>query len=121
MSRDELVYLDDILQHARLAESFIAGMSLAEFIADTKTQFAVIRALEIIGEAARAIPVEIRERFPNVAWPQMVGMRNRLVHAYWGVDAQTVYDTVAVDVPAVIETICAVVAELEPAKGNAAR
>lgn len=121
MKRDARDYLNDIIHHARLAQQFVRLVSAEEFETDLKTQFAVIRALEVIGEAARAVPVEIRERFPSVAWMQMNSLRNRLVHNYWGVDARIVFDTVEIDVPLVIDQILDIIAALESESGNANR
>ncbi|MFZ1413799.1 MAG: DUF86 domain-containing protein [Defluviicoccus sp.] len=119
MKRDARDYLNDIIHYARLAQQFVRCVSAEEFETDFKTQFAVIRALEVIGEAARAVPVEIRERFPGVAWMQMNSLRNQLVHNYWGIDARIVFDTVEVDVPLVIDQILGIIAALESENGDA--
>lgn len=100
--RPRRVYTDslrDILAASEQAQQFVAGMDLAAFLSDVKTQFAVIRALEIIGEAARHIPTAIRRRYPQVPWADMRGMRNVLVHEYFGVDAQVLWRTVQEDIP----------------------
>jgi len=113
MKRDPRDYLDDILVHARKVREFIAGVSREAFAADDKTRFAVIRALEVVGEAARSVPPEICQRFPQIPWRRMVGMRNVLLHNYIGVDPQVVYDTATVFVPALIDELPAVIAALE--------
>ena len=81
MSRDD-EYLLDILDAARLARQYIQGKTKLEFLADTQCQDAVIRRLEIIGEAARRLSDEKRAALPEVAWDAMTGMRNILVHEY---------------------------------------
>lgn len=95
-------YLRDILEAAEQAQQFVSGMNFAAFRADTKTQFAVIRALEIIGEAARQIPGTVQRRYPQVPWPDMLGMRNVLIHEYFGVDTLVLWRTVQEDIPALI-------------------
>ena len=100
--RPRRVYKDslrDIPAASEQAQQFVAGMDLAAFWSDTKTQFAVIRALEIIGEAARHILTAIQQRYPQVPWADMRGMRNVLVHEYFGVDAQVLWRTVQEDIP----------------------
>lgn len=100
--RPRRVYTDslrDILAASEQAQQFVAGMDLAAFWSDAKTQFAVIRALEIIGEAARHIPTAIQQRYPQVPWADMRGMRNVLIHEYFGVDTQVLWRTVQEDIP----------------------
>jgi len=73
-------YLADILHAAERAEQFLAGMDLAALKADEKTAFAVVRALEIIGEAAKSIPQIIRDRHTGIPWRDLAGMRDKLTH-----------------------------------------
>ena len=93
MRRDRtyLDYLRDILNATEAALSFVEGVDFAEFSASRRTNFAVVRALEIIGEAANHVPDEVRDQWPQVAWQDM---RNVLIHAYFGVDLETVRRTV---------------------------
>lgn len=72
------------------AEEFVNGWTFEEFAADRKTQFAVIRALEIIGEAAKNIPSEVREKYPSVPWKDLASIGDKLVHAYFGVNLKVV-------------------------------
>jgi uncharacterized protein with HEPN domain len=97
--RDIRDYLQDILQSIDLAESFIANMTFDEFQTDAKTSFAVIRALEIIGEATKNIPIPIREQYPEIPWKGFTGMRDKLIHAYFGVNLEVVWDTIQQDLP----------------------
>jgi len=92
--RDYRLYLKDIIASMNSIEAFVEGMSLENFQADDKTASAVMRKLEIIGEAAKQVPLEIRQRYPYVPWKEMAGMRDRLIHAYFGVDYQLVWTTI---------------------------
>jgi uncharacterized protein with HEPN domain len=92
-------YLQDMLEAMTKAREFLGEMSLQEFKHDERTAFAVIRALEMLGEAARHIPDEIRLNNPDVPWGDMTGMRNVLIHDYLEVDLETVWLTVRNDLP----------------------
>ena len=92
-------YLKDILEAMEKAQDFIAGLSYEQFMEDDKTAYAVVRALEIVGEAAKNIPDEIRKENPSVPWKDMAGMRDVLIHDYSGVDLETVWLTVQERIP----------------------
>lgn len=101
MQRDK-EYLVDILDAARLAVQYVQGKDLDGFINDIQCQDAVIRRLEIIGEAARRVSDEIREACPELPWHKMVGMRNVMIHEYNDVDLSLVWDTVRSRLPGLI-------------------
>ncbi len=92
-------YVTDISDAINKIEDFMRDMTPDQFIADTKTAYAVIRALEIIGEAAKKIPEEIKTQFPKIPWRLMAGMRDKLSHEYFGVDLRVVWRTVKEDLP----------------------
>ena len=94
-------YLRDILEASRRAEEFVRGMDVAEFLADARTNFAVVRALEIIGEATKSIPDEVRSKYPGIPWREMAGMRDKLIHAYFGVDLRRALEVVRRDIPVI--------------------
>ena len=94
MPRDYKVFLEDILEAIRKVRDYTDGLSLQAFLADAKTFDAVIRNLEIIGEAVKRIPEEIRSLRPEVEWKRIGRLRDILIHQYFGVDVQIVWDIV---------------------------
>ncbi|MCK4570682.1 DUF86 domain-containing protein [Candidatus Bipolaricaulota bacterium] len=93
-------YLHDILEYAKKAERFLAGLPSAEDLRkDERTLLAVIRCLEVIGEAAKRVPSDLRRKHPGVPWRGMMGMRDKVIHGYFGVDAEVVWRTVREDLP----------------------
>jgi hypothetical protein len=104
MSPDR-AYLEDILYSAGLALDYVGSLSLAEFEGDTKTQDAVIRRLEVIGEAVKWITPAVKGSMPQIAWQRIANMRNFMIHEYWDVDLQIVWTTVQDDLPPLIAAI----------------
>jgi uncharacterized protein with HEPN domain len=104
MPRDR-VYLLDILEAARGAMRYVAGKTRTEFMSDEQCQDAVIRRLEIVGEAARRVSDEARRQHDSVPWRDIVGFRNVLIHQYDGVDLTLVWETVQNQLPLLIETL----------------
>ncbi|MGL1892246.1 MAG: DUF86 domain-containing protein [Spirochaetaceae bacterium] len=105
MKKDFKVYLNDILKSMELTQEFIKGLSKDEFKYDEKTQFAVIRCLEIIGEASKRIPDDFRESNKSIPWKAMAGMRDRLIHGYDVVDYEIIWTTVSRTIPTLITSI----------------
>ena len=98
-----------MLRAAEAAERFVSGMSRAVFGDEEKTQFAVARALEIIGEAASRLSEDERALYPQIPWQRIVGMRTFLAHEYFRVDLDTVWNVVTNQLPSLIEQLRAVV------------
>lgn len=98
-NRDYIICLEDILEAVESAQSFIQNINEKEFWTDKKTQFAVVRAIEIIGEASRKIPNDIKEKYRQIPWREMSDMRNKLIHDYFGVNIEVVWKTVVEDLP----------------------
>lgn len=99
MSREYVDYIADIAESVEDILAFTAGMSYQDFTNDKKTQYAVIRSLEIMGEAAKKIPDSIREKYPGVPWRQMAGTRDKLIHEYHGVDLSIIWAVVEDELP----------------------
>jgi uncharacterized protein with HEPN domain len=113
MKKDYLVYIDDILDAMDKAEKFVAGMSYEQFENDLRTTFAVTRALEIVGEATKRLPPDIREKHPHIPWKDMAGMRDVIIHGYDNVNLQIVWDVVKRDIPRIRLQIQQILADYE--------
>jgi len=103
--RDSAVGLRHMLDHAREASAMAEGKSEGEFVRDRPLQLALVRLLEIIGEAANRVPREDRERFPGIAWPDIVALRNRLIHGYDAVDLSVVWRVIQSDIPELVKEL----------------
>ncbi|RMD98006.1 MAG: DUF86 domain-containing protein [Calditrichaeota bacterium] len=109
--RNYRLYLQDIVAAMESIEQFIAGMDFESFQADDKTASAVMRKLEIVGEAVKQVPEEIRRRHPEVPWKEMAGLRDKLIHFYFGVDYFLVWRAITERVPRVKKEIQAILEE----------
>ena len=106
------LYLRDILEAMEAIEEFIQGMDFEQFKQDDRTASAVIRKFEIIGEAAKGIPEEIKQEYPQIPWKEMAGMRDRLIHAYFNINHELVWKTIKRRVPVASRLICQLLDEL---------
>ncbi len=106
-------YLHDILEACDKATQFVEGLSDETFRGDDKTQYAVIRALTIIGEAVKKIPRSVQNRYPEVPWKVMAGMRDIVIHEYFRVDLKRVFETVRQNLPPLRIAIARVIEDLE--------
>lgn len=112
MTRSYEDYLHDILDAAEKAQAWVIGLELDAFVANTEKVFAATRALEIIGEAARHVPPDVRDRHPKVPWADMIGMRNVVTYGYFGVDSRVIWRTVQEDLPPLCASIQRILDEL---------
>lgn len=88
-----------MIRFASNALSYTGGLTKAQFIADTRTYDATLRNLELIGEAARNIPEKVRSAHPEIPWRMIIATRNRLIHAYLGIDDDTIWSIIQDDLP----------------------
>ncbi|MBI3996604.1 MAG: DUF86 domain-containing protein [Candidatus Omnitrophica bacterium] len=105
MSRDSKVYLEDILEAIRKIRSFTQGLSLAALSQDAKTLDAVIRNLEVIGEAVKRLPEPVKQQQPQIEWRKIAGLRDILIHEYFGVNVEVVWDVVEQKLPALEKAV----------------
>ncbi len=99
MKREFLDYVEDIVESITMIEEFVSGLSYENFRKDEKTAYAVVRALEIIGEAVKNMPSAVKNRYPEIPWKEMSAMRDKLIHAYFGVDLSVVWKTIKEELP----------------------
>lgn len=93
------LYIEDIKDSIRKIEKYTHGVNFYEFSRDEKLIDAVVRNLSIIGEAVRNIPKEIKIKIPDVAWKEIKGMRNKVIHEYFGIDEEILWKTIQEDIP----------------------
>jgi uncharacterized protein with HEPN domain len=111
--REYTDYLRDILDAIDKAEHFTQGLNEAEFMASDEKVFAVTRALEIIGEAVKALPDSLRAHYPDVPWRTIAGMRDKLIHGYFGASPQRIWQTVMDDLPSLRIDVTRILTDLE--------
>lgn len=100
-----MLYLSEMIDAVDAIEDFTHGMDREDFLCDAKTESAVVRQFEILGEAAKAIPENIKALVPNLPWSKIAGMRDRLIHAYFIVDYNLVWDTLENELPILKEKL----------------
>jgi uncharacterized protein with HEPN domain len=99
MKRNVSLYIKDIIDNMEKAEKFVEGFDLAQFKADEKTNYAIVRCIEIIGEASKQIPPDLKDRYTLIPWRDMAGMRDKVVHFYFGLNTEKVWLVLKEDIP----------------------
>ena len=97
--RSDIDLLDDIVICMEKIQSYLSGLSYHEFINDSKTQDAVIRNVEVVGEAVRHLSSTIKFRYNHIPWQAIAGTRDRLIHGYFGVNIDIVWEIATIDIP----------------------
>ncbi len=113
MKRNVMLYVKDILENMADAEEFVRDMTYEQFIRDKKTVNAILRSIEVIGEAAKHIPDPERERYPEIPWKEMAGMRDKITHAYFQVDLETVWLVIKERIPEIKPRLEQIAREME--------
>ncbi|MCD6228810.1 MAG: DUF86 domain-containing protein [Candidatus Omnitrophica bacterium] len=111
--RDYRLYLKDILSAMEAIEKFTQGMNFKDFRENDMVYSAVIRKFEIIGEAAKNLPEEIKQKYPEIPWKSMAGMRDRLIHFYFGVKYELVWETIKREIPKIKPLIEKIIEDLD--------
>ncbi|MBK8277275.1 MAG: DUF86 domain-containing protein [Nitrospira sp.] len=105
MPRDSRVYLEDIPETTRKITSYTSNLSKSAFLEDEKTFDTVVRNLEVIGEAVKKLPEDLRTQHPSVEWKKIAGLRDILIHEYFGLDSEIVWDIVKNKVPTLNQAV----------------
>ncbi|WP_328591262.1 HepT-like ribonuclease domain-containing protein, partial [Methanolobus halotolerans] len=111
--REYRLFLTDIIEAIDEIEDFTSGMDFTEFLNDRKTRKAVVKNIEIIGEAAKNVPDEIKTSYPDIPWRVIAGMRDRLAHGYFGIDYVIVWDVVGNRLIGLRDSIRAILVEID--------
>jgi len=112
MPREYKAYLNDILEAIRKIEKYTDNLSFDDFIEDELIQDGVVRNLEIVGEAVKNIPEEIKNKNPEIEWQKIAGLRDILIHAYFGIDVDIVWNIVKKKIPKLKKEILEVLSKL---------
>src|SRR3989344_5883077 len=113
MEREVILFLEDILKSIKLIEEYVGNIPKEEFTSNQKLQDSVVRRLEIIGEAVKNIPDSFRKKYPEIEWKEIAGTRDRIIHAYFIVDLNIVWEIIKKDLPKFKKEIKKIISEIE--------
>ncbi len=113
MKKDIKIFLEHILESINLIEEYIKDKRRSEFLKLTQLQDSVIRRIEIIGEAIKNIPDDFKETYPKIPWKQIIGMRDILIHQYFGIDLNLTWEVIERDLPKLKNQIIAINKEIK--------
>jgi len=113
MNKDPIIFLQHILNCIRRIESFSKGMTKKRFESDEKTQSAIFRQIEIIGEAVKNLPIDYAVKYPHIEWAKIAATRNRLIHAYFEINLDLVWEMLEKDIPKLKKDILEIIKDLE--------
>ena len=111
--RDDSAYLKDILDAIQDIQQFTSNIIKDQFIKNKEKQYAVIRAIEIIGEAVKNVSRRLKTKHPDIEWREIAGMRDKLIHSYFGVDKNLVWSTIEIDIPKLKSSILDILKNFE--------
>jgi uncharacterized protein with HEPN domain len=118
MSRDYRLFLEDILECGTRIQSYAANLDFAGFVSNRMAFDAILRNLEIIGEAAKNVPSEVRARYPEVEWRAIAGLRDVMAHEYYGLENETLWNIVEREVPVLVEQLTKIIQQESVARSG---
>lgn len=113
MEKDDRIYLDHILESFSKVVQYLEDVSYEAFLADEEKQDAIIRKIEVAGEDTKRLSKDLREKYNQIPWRAIAGMRDKLIHDYFDVDLETVWETATNDIPNLLPDIKSIAVEME--------
>jgi uncharacterized protein with HEPN domain len=113
IKKDDLVFIEHILDSAGAIEDFSKGIDISELTSNRLKQSAIVREIEVIGEAAKNVSKEIKDKYKEVPWKEIVGTRDKIIHHYFGVDLDIIFEIVKKEIPVLKKQIQKIKEDLE--------